>query len=140
MGIGTTRAPSGSAKDAKTNLPKSGDLAAGSWGTRAGVRNPTRVSVFGPWVGHPMMPMREDRERRELQRLRDEFLEIMRRENEAVLFDEEAQRRIGQSIGRSLRQGRSDYSDPLANSLRWRKERRHRSTIADHRNLRLPLH
>ena len=52
-----------------------------------------------------MMPMREDRERRELQRLRDEFLEIMRRENEAVLFDEEAQRRIGQSIGRSLRAG-----------------------------------
>ena len=103
-----------SAKDAKTNLPgrrvNRVTLPLVPWGTRAGVRNPTRVSAFGVWVGHPMMPMREDRERRELQRLRDEFLEIMRRENEAVLFDEEAQRRIGQGIGRSLRQGRSDYS------------------------------
>jgi hypothetical protein len=52
----------------------------------------------------------DDRERRELQRLRDKFLEIMRRENDAALFDDEAERRIGQGIGRSLRQGRSEFS------------------------------
>jgi len=52
----------------------------------------------------------EDRERRDRERLRDEFLEIMRRENDAVLFDDAAQLRIGQSIGRSARQGRSEYS------------------------------
>jgi hypothetical protein len=34
--------------------------------------------------------MCQDNERRELQRLRDEFLEIMRRQNDAVLFDDEA--------------------------------------------------
>jgi hypothetical protein len=52
--------------------------------------------------------MRQDIERRELQRLRDKFLEIMRRENEAALFDEEAQRRIGEAISRSTRQRDSD--------------------------------
>jgi hypothetical protein len=76
---------------------------------REGVGNPTLDSVFAVRVGHPCMPMNE-RERRELQRLRDKFLEIMRRENEAVLFDEEAQRRMGQGIGRSMRPGQSEYS------------------------------
>ncbi len=49
-----------------------------------------------------------DGERRELERLRDKFLEITRRENDAGLFDEEAQRRIGEAISRSSRQGDSD--------------------------------
>ena len=52
----------------------------------------------------------DDGERRELQRLRDKFLEIMRRENDAALFDEEAQRRIGEGISRSTRQRDSDSS------------------------------
>ena len=34
--------------------------------------------------------MRQDNARRELQRLRDEFLEITRRQNDAVLFDDAA--------------------------------------------------
>ncbi len=52
----------------------------------------------------------DDCERRELRRLRDKFLEIMRHENDAALFDEEAKQRIGQTIGRSARQGRSEYA------------------------------
>jgi hypothetical protein len=52
----------------------------------------------------------DDRERRELQRLRDKFLEIMRRENDAALFDEEAKQRIGGAISRSARQGGSAFS------------------------------
>jgi hypothetical protein len=52
----------------------------------------------------------DDRERRELQRLRDKFLEIMRRENDAALFDEEAKQRIGEAISRSARQGGSEFS------------------------------
>ena len=52
----------------------------------------------------------DDRERRELQRLRDEFLEIMRRENDAVLFDEAAQQRVGEAISRSARGGGSEFS------------------------------
>jgi truncated hemoglobin YjbI len=55
------------------------------------------------------MPMNE-RERLELQRLRDEFLELMRREIDAMLFDEEAKRRLGQAISRSMRQGNSEFS------------------------------
>ena len=41
---------------------------------------------------------------------RPEFLEIMRRENEAALFDEEAKRRLGEAISRSMRQGNSEFS------------------------------
>ena len=52
----------------------------------------------------------DDRERRELQRLRGKFLEIMRRENDAALFDEEAKQRIGEAISRSARQGGSEFS------------------------------
>jgi hypothetical protein len=51
-----------------------------------------------------------EREHRELQRLRDEFLELMRREIDAALFDEEAKRRFGQAISRSMRQGNSEFS------------------------------
>jgi hypothetical protein len=65
-----------------------------------GVGNPTLGSAFAVRVGHPCMPMNE-RERRELQRLRDEFVELMRREIDAALFDEEAKRRLGQAISRS---------------------------------------
>ena len=50
------------------------------------------------------------RKRQELQRLRDEFLEIMRRENDAAVFDEEAKRRLGEAISRSMRQGNSEFS------------------------------
>ncbi len=52
----------------------------------------------------------DDRERRELQRLRDKFLEIMRRENDVALFDEDAKQRVGEAISRSARQGRSEFS------------------------------
>jgi hypothetical protein len=52
----------------------------------------------------------EDRKRQELEQLRDEFLEIMRRENAAALFDEEGKRRLGEAISRSMRQGRSEFS------------------------------
>ena len=59
--------------------------------------------------GHPKVPM-EDRERRDLQRLRDEFLQIMRRDNEGVLFDDEAKGRLGETISRAMRQGNSEFS------------------------------
>ncbi len=52
----------------------------------------------------------DDRERREWQRLRDKFLEIMRRENDVTLFDEDAKQRVGEAISRSARQGRSEFS------------------------------
>ena len=58
---------------------------------------------------HPKVLMK-DRERGDLQRLRDEFLEIMRRDNEGVLFDDEAKRRLGEAISRSMRQGNSEFS------------------------------
>jgi hypothetical protein len=52
----------------------------------------------------------DDHERAELRRLREKFLEIMRRGNEVPLFDEPARQRIGEAIGRAARQGRSDYA------------------------------
>ena len=52
----------------------------------------------------------DDRERQELQRLRDKFLEIMRRQNEVVPFDEAARQRVGEAISRSARQGHSEFS------------------------------
>jgi hypothetical protein len=73
------------------------------------LRNPTQAAAFGVWVGIRKGPM-EDRKRQELQRLRDEFLEIIRRENDAALFDEEAKRRLGEAISRSMRQGNSEFS------------------------------
>ena len=54
--------------------------------------------------------MDEDRERQELRRLRDKFLEIMRRQNEVAPFDEAARQRVGEAISRSARQGRSEFS------------------------------
>ena len=82
---------------------------AASIGRVRGSGNPTLGSAFAVRVGHPCMPMNE-RERRELQRLRDEFLELMRREIDAALFDEEAKRRLGEAISRSMRQGNSEFS------------------------------
>ena len=78
--------------------------------------NPTLASAFGVWVVHPTMPM-DDRERPELQRLRDEFLEIMRRQNDAVLFNDEAQQRIGQSIGRSFAEVSQLFSSAFFSEL-----------------------
>ena len=52
----------------------------------------------------------EDPKRLELERLRDEFLEIMRRDNEGMMFDDEAKRRLGEAISRSMRQGNSEFS------------------------------
>jgi hypothetical protein len=52
----------------------------------------------------------DDRERQELRRLRDKFLEIMRRQNEVVPFDEAARQRVGEAISGSARQGRSEFS------------------------------
>ncbi len=59
----------------------------------------------------------DDRERRELQRLRDKFLEIMRRENDVTLFDEDAKQRVGEVISRSAR------PRPLRVLLQQRPER-----------------
>jgi hypothetical protein len=52
----------------------------------------------------------DDCERRELQRLRDKFLEIMRRANDVALFDEDAKQRVGEAISRSARRGGSEFS------------------------------
>jgi hypothetical protein len=54
--------------------------------------------------------MDEDCERLELRRLRDKFLEIMRRQNEVAPFDEAACQRVGEAISRSTRKGDSDFS------------------------------
>jgi hypothetical protein len=52
-----------------------------------------------------------ERERQEqLRRFRDKFLEILRRQNEVAPFDEAARQRMGEAIGRSVRQGRSEFS------------------------------
>jgi hypothetical protein len=56
----------------------------------------------------------EDRKRQELEQLRDEFLEIMRRENAAALFDEEGKRRLGEAIsGQCVRAARSSPTATL---------------------------
>jgi hypothetical protein len=52
----------------------------------------------------------DDRERQELRRLRDEFLEIMRHQNEVAPFDEAARQRVGEAISRSAREGGSEFS------------------------------
>jgi hypothetical protein len=54
--------------------------------------------------------MDDDRERQELRRLRDKFLEIMRRQNEVAPFDEAACQRVGEAISRSARHGGSEFS------------------------------
>jgi hypothetical protein len=52
----------------------------------------------------------DDRDHAEMRALCDQFREAMARENDQLLFDQEARQRIGQIIGRSARQGRSDYA------------------------------
>ena len=51
-----------------------------------------------------------DADHRELLALRDQFLEMMQRTEAPALFDEDARRRVGELIGRSARQGRSEYA------------------------------
>jgi hypothetical protein len=55
------------------------------------------------------MPM-DDREHRELQALRYQFLETMRHDAEVPPFDEEACRRVGQMISSAAREGTSEFS------------------------------
>ena len=52
----------------------------------------------------------DDRDRAEMQALCDQFRREMAREVDEPLFDHDARARIGQAIGRSARQGRSDYA------------------------------
>jgi hypothetical protein len=51
----------------------------------------------------------DDRDRRELQAVCDQFRELMRRDVECTVFDKEACQRIGEMIARSARQGQSEY-------------------------------
>jgi hypothetical protein len=55
------------------------------------------------------MPM-DDLEHRELQALRDQFLETMRHDAEVPPFDEEARWRVGQMISSAEREGSSEFS------------------------------
>jgi hypothetical protein len=55
------------------------------------------------------MPM-DDLEHRELQALRDQFLETMRHDAEVLPFDEEARRRVGQMISSAACKGSSESS------------------------------
>jgi hypothetical protein len=71
------------------------------------VGNATKRTTFQAQVG--ALPMDDDRERVELRRLRDKFLEIMRRQNELALIDEAARQRVGEAISRSTRRGRSEF-------------------------------
>lgn len=54
------------------------------------------------------MPM-NDLDRRELQAVCDQFKELMRRDIDRTLFDQETCQRIGEMIGRSARQGRFEH-------------------------------
>jgi hypothetical protein len=53
-------------------------------------------------LGPSVMPM-DDLEHRELQALRDQFLETMRHDAEVPPLDEEARRRVGQMISGAAR-------------------------------------
>jgi hypothetical protein len=55
------------------------------------------------------MPM-DDLERRELQALRDQFLEALRHDAEVPPFDEEARLRVGQIISSAACKGSSEFS------------------------------
>lgn len=52
----------------------------------------------------------DDRERREMQALRDQFRELMRTDPDPPLFRKDACQRFGEMISRSSRQGRSEYN------------------------------
>jgi hypothetical protein len=52
----------------------------------------------------------DDRDRRELQALRDQFKELMQRDVELTVFDEDTCQRIGEMIARSARPGEAENS------------------------------
>jgi hypothetical protein len=51
----------------------------------------------------------QDLDRTELRALCDQFRQLMARENDALLYDQDALVRVGELIGKAARQGRSDY-------------------------------
>jgi hypothetical protein len=50
-----------------------------------------------------------DRDRAEMRALADRFRQLMVRENEVQLFDHETRQRIGEAIGKAMRQSGSDF-------------------------------
>jgi hypothetical protein len=52
----------------------------------------------------------DDRDRAEMRALCDQFRELMARENEMLLFDQETRQRIGEAIGKAVRQGGSQFA------------------------------
>jgi hypothetical protein len=52
----------------------------------------------------------DDPDRAEMRALLDQFRELMAREVEAPLFDQEARQRIGHMIGSAVRRGGSAFS------------------------------
>jgi hypothetical protein len=52
----------------------------------------------------------DDRDRDEMRALCDQFRRDMARQVDEQLFDQDVRARIGQVIGRAVRQGRSDYA------------------------------
>ena len=50
-----------------------------------------------------------DLDRAEMEALLDQFRRDMARENDVLLFDHEARQRIGEMIGKAVRQGGSEF-------------------------------
>jgi hypothetical protein len=50
-----------------------------------------------------------DCERAEMRALADQFRQLMAREKEVQLFDHETRQRIGEAIGKAMRQGGSGF-------------------------------
>lgn len=50
-----------------------------------------------------------DLDRAEMRALCDQFRQLMARENDALLYDQDARVRVGEAIGKAVLQGRSDY-------------------------------
>src|SRR5581483_3998804 len=65
--------------------------------------------AFACRCGRRKPPM-DDRDRRELRALCAQFRELMQHGAEEPLFDQQARRRIGEVIGRSLRRGGSPFA------------------------------
>ena len=54
--------------------------------------------------------MTTDRDRDEMRELCRQFRDAMARENDVLLFDQDARERIGNMIGRAVRQGGSQFA------------------------------
>ncbi len=65
----------------------------------------------------------DDRDRAEMQALCDEFRELMARDVDKQLFDDEARRRMGELIGSTARRGGSQFGYLRRRTQHAREER-----------------